>query len=76
MKFLLQLGPINFIFSNLLLQFTLDFIEAISAEFRFLVVQLRVLFFFMLEINSTKKNSCRTRVDFLVEFIFKIIFAI
>jgi hypothetical protein len=50
MKFLLQLGPINFIFSNLLLQFTLDFIEAIIAEFRFLVVQLRALTFLMLEI--------------------------
>ena len=57
MKFLLQLGPINFIFSNLLLQFTLDFIEAISAEFRFLVIQLRALIFFMLEINSTKKST-------------------
>jgi hypothetical protein len=50
MKFLLQLGPINFIFSNLLLQFTLDFIDAIRAEFRFLVVQLRALIFFMWEI--------------------------
>jgi hypothetical protein len=57
MKFLLQLGPINFIFSNLLLQFTLDFIEAISAEFRFLVVQLRALTFLMREIIFYLKKT-------------------
>ena len=50
MKFLLQLGPINFIFSNLLFRFRFDFIDAISAEFRFLVIQLRALIFFMWEI--------------------------
>jgi hypothetical protein len=57
MKFLLQLGPINFIFSNLLLQFTLDFIDAISAEFRFLVVQLRALIFLMREIIFYVKKT-------------------
>lgn len=57
MKFLLQLGPINFIFSNLLLQFTLDFIDAISAEFRFLVVQLCALTFLMREIIFYVKKT-------------------
>jgi hypothetical protein len=46
MQFLLQLVFGNFIFSNLLLQFKFDFIDAISAEFRFLVVQLRLYFVF------------------------------
>lgn len=57
MKFLLQLGPINFIFSNLLLQFTLYFIDAISAEFRFLVVQLCALTFLMREIIFYVKKT-------------------
>jgi hypothetical protein len=65
MKFLLQLGPINFIFSNLLLQFTLDFIDAISAEFRFLVVQLRALIFFMWEIIFyIKKTLAEQELNF------------
>ncbi len=57
MKFLLQLGPINFIFSNLLLQFTLYFNDAISAEFRFLVVQLCALTFLMREIIFYVKKT-------------------
>ena len=65
MKFLLQLGPINFIFSNLLLQFTLDFIDAISVEFRFLVVQLRALIFFMWEIIFyIKKTLAEQELNF------------
>jgi hypothetical protein len=46
MRFLLQLVFGNFIPGDLLLQFRFDFIDAISAEFRFLVVQLRALAFF------------------------------
>ena len=65
MQFLLQLVFGNFIFSNLLLQFKFDFIDAISAEFRFLVVQLRALIFFMWEIIFyVKKTLAEQELNF------------